>query len=335
MASVLSTNMASLAAQHNLANAQTNATTSIQRLSSGLRINSGKDDAAGLGISQNLASQITGANVAAKNANDAISMVQTAEGGMQEVSGMLQRMRELATQGNNDSLGTTQRGYIGTEIVALRDEINKVAGRTTFNGKTLLDGSVANNTGGIGGGRANTDNAGNSRGQVVFQTGISENDTMDVSSALVNISIDSGGANTDGTVANVTASVANGGDAAGAASSVGKIMTDLGTAIDRVAAGGTLTSTDFGQLATATDNAIGAVSTVRSNLGAMQNRLDHNIANLQSQSENLTAAKSRITDTDYATETAQMSKNQIMQQAATAMLSQANQMPNVVMSLLK
>jgi flagellin len=334
MASVLSTNMASLAAQHNLANAQTNATTSIQRLSSGLRINSAKDDAAGLGISQNLTSQITGANVAAKNANDAISMVQTAEGGMQEVSGMLQRMRELATQGNNDSLSTTQRGYIGTEVVALRDEINKVAGRTTFNGKTLLDGSVANNTGGTDAGKTNTDNAANARGQVVFQTGVSENDTMDVSSALVNISIDSGGANTDGTVANVTTTVA-GGDAAGAASSVGKIMTDLGTAIDRVAAGGTLTSTDFGQLATATDNAIGAVSTVRSNLGAMQNRLDHNITNLQSQSENLTAAKSRITDTDYATETAQMSKNQIMQQAATAMLSQANQMPNVVMSLLK
>ena len=143
MASVISTNNASLVAQRNLASSQTNLTTSVQRLSSGMRINSAMDDAAGLGISQQLQAQATGARVSARNANDAISMAQTAEGGLQEVSSMLQRMRELATQGNNDSLDTTQRGYIATEIDALRSEINQVVERTTFNGKTLLDGSVS------------------------------------------------------------------------------------------------------------------------------------------------------------------------------------------------
>jgi flagellin len=146
MASVINTNNASLIAQRNLTSSQTALTTSVQRLSSGLRINSAKDDAAGLGISQKLQSQITGANVAARNANDAISMVSTAEGGMQEVSSMLQRMRELATQGNNDSLDDTQRGYITSEVNALRDEINQVAIRTTFNGKTLLNGNIGATT---------------------------------------------------------------------------------------------------------------------------------------------------------------------------------------------
>ena len=313
MASVINTNNASLVAQRNLSTSQASLTTSVQRLSSGLRINSSKDDAAGLGISEKLQSQITSTNVAAKNANDAISMVQTAEGGLQEVSSMLQRMRELATQGNNDSLSTVQMGYIGTEVNSLRDEINKIATRTTFNGKTLLDGTQS------------------AAGAVMFQTGTSATDTVDISTLMVNTRILA--ANTDATLTPQTDTAA--------ASTYGQLMVALDTAITSAAgasvttAATTASSANYGALGTAVDDAIGAVATVRSNLGATQNRLEHNIANLQSQSENLTASRSRITDTDYAKETAALTKNQIMQQAATAMLSQANQMPNVVLSLLK
>jgi len=317
MPSVINTNNASLVAQRNLSNSQTALTTSVQRLSSGLRINSAKDDAAGLGITQKLQAQITGATVGMRNANDAISMVQTAEGGMQEVSTMLQRMRELATQGNNDSLSTTQMGFIGTEVNALRDEINKVALRTTFNGKSLLDGSQAT---------AET---------VMFQTGTSAVDTSDISSLLLDVNLYA----TGGAATNTAATTSM--DDAGAAATVGTLFNSLSSAIDTASGTGTAfaaaapLSASYGLLVTAVDGAINAVASVRSNMGAMQNRLDHNIANLASQAENLTSSMSRIRDTDYSVETAQLTKNQVMQQAATAMLAQANQMPNVVLSLLK
>ncbi len=304
MASVINTNNASLVAQRNLSNSQNHLTTSVQRLSSGLRINSAKDDAAGLGISENLQAQITGANVGVRNANDAISMVQTAEGGLQEVSSMLQRMRELATQGNNDSLSTTQMGYIGAEIDSLRSEINKVAARTTFNGKTLLNG----------------DNA--TAGTVMFQTGTAATDTVDISTKLIDIQVTSSGDGVTGTNTGMAALGA-------------QIDLTVGTSASGVLTLTSQTSANYGTLATAVDTAISSIARARSDLGAVQNRLDHNIANLQSQAENLTASKSRITDADYAAETANLTKNQIMQQAATAMLSQANQMPNVVLSLLK
>jgi len=317
MPSVINTNNASLVAQRNLSNSQAALTTSVQRLSSGLRINSAKDDAAGLGITQKLQAQITGATVGMRNANDAISMVQTAEGGMQEVSTMLQRMRELATQGNNDSLSTTQMGFIGTEVNALRDEINKVALRTTFNGKSLLDGSQAT---------AET---------VMFQTGTSAVDTSDISSLLLDVNLYA----TGGAATNTAATTSMADDAT--AATVGTLFNSLSSAIDTASGTGTAfaaaapLSASYGLLVTAVDGAINAVASVRSNMGAMQNRLDHNIANLASQAENLTSSMSRIRDTDYSVETAQLTKNQVMQQAATAMLAQANQMPNVVLSLLK
>jgi flagellin len=317
MPSVINTNNASLVAQRNLSNSQTALTTSVQRLSSGLRINSAKDDAAGLGITQKLQAQITGATVGMRNANDAISMVQTAEGGMQEVSTMLQRMRELATQGNNDSLSTTQMGFIGTEVNALRDEINKVALRTTFNGKSLLDGSQAT---------AET---------VMFQTGTSAVDTSDISSLLLDVNLYA----TGGAATNTAATTSMADDAT--AATVGTLFNSLSSAIDVASGTGTAfaaaapLSASYGLLVTAVDGAINAVASVRSNMGAMQNRLDHNIANLASQAENLTSSMSRIRDTDYSVETAQLTKNQVMQQAATAMLAQANQMPNVVLSLMK
>ncbi|MDH4391855.1 MAG: flagellin [Aquabacterium sp.] len=304
MASVINTNNASLVAQRNLSNSQSDLTTSVQRLSSGLRINSAKDDAAGLGISEKLQSQITSANIGARNASDAISMVQTAEGGLQEVSSMLQRMRELATQGNNDSLSTTQMGYIGAEIDSLRSEINKVAARTTFNGKTLLNGANA------------------TAGTVMFQTGTAATDTVDISTKLIDVQVTSTGDSVTGTNT-------------GMAALGTQIDLTVGSSVAGVLTATPQTSTKYGTLATAIDTAITSVATARSDLGAMQNRLEANIGNLQSQAENLTASKSRITDADYAAETANLTKNQIMQQAATAMLSQANQMPNVVLSLLK
>ena len=321
MPSVINTNNASLVAQRNLSNSQASLTTSVQRLSSGLRINSAKDDAAGLGITQKLQAQISGSTVSARNANDAISMVQTAEGGIQEVSSMLQRMRELAVQGNNDSLSTTQMTFIGTEVNALRDEINKISLRTTFNGKTLLNGANA------------------TAGTIMFQTGTAATDTADISTLMVDVTLATATGATF-TAANTAATTSS--DSTGAAFTVGALMTTLTNAIDTAAGTGTAfvtaatpSSASYGLLVTAIDGGINAISTVRSNMGAMQNRLEHNIANLAAQSENLTASQSRIRDTDYSIETAQLTKNQVMQQAATAMLAQANQMPNVVLSLLK
>jgi flagellin len=450
MSSVINTNTASLVAQRNLSTSQTNLTQSVERLSSGLRINSAKDDAAGLGISQKLQSQITGANVSARNASDAISMVSTAEGGMQEVSNMLQRMRELATQGNNDSLNDDQRGYITTELNALRSEINQVGTRTTFNGKSLLNGSISGvpgtaqvGTAQVGtaqvGTAASSDFAAATVGQVKstssFVSVAAETLTVTVNGnalgavplsgtsaaqAVLDLNADSGfnavalateGTGTDAGKLIITSlaagtagaiSVVNSGSATfdsptGGTAQVGTAATsdfvaassdfaaassdfaaaiaavagtglqfqvgttsaddttsigslfenvkidslangsnfgDLNTALDALTTGGA-TSAEMGTLTDAIDTAIGTVAGYRSSLGAMSNRLDSNIANLQVQSENLSASMSRITDTDYAAETAQLSKNQVMQQAATAMLAQANQMPSAVLSLLQ
>jgi len=324
MPSVINTNNASLVAQRNLSNSQSALTTSIQRLSSGLRINSSKDDAAGLGISQVLQAQISGGTIAARNANDAISMVQTAEGGIQEVSTMLQRMRELAVQGNNDALSSTQMSFIGTEVNALRDEINKISLRTTFNGKILLNGQKFTAT----------------DVSVLFQTGTASTDTVDISNLMVNVTLTTAGS-AIASFAAVNACTVTSSNSAGESTSVGTLMTELTTAID-TAAGTTgwvsetlQTSINYGLLVTAIDGGINGIATVRSNMGATQNQLEHNIANLDSQVENLTASMSRIRDTDYSVETAKLTKNQVMQQAATAMLAQANQMPNVVLSLLK
>jgi len=320
MPSVINTNSASLVAQRNLSNSQAMLTSSVQRLSSGLRINSAKDDAAGLGITQVLQAQISGATVGVRNANDAISMVQTAEGGIQEVSTMLQRMRELAVQGNNDALSSTQMTFIGTEICSLRDEINKISIRTTFNGKMLLNGEQSD------------------AGKLLFQTGTAAIDTADISSLMVDVTL---ACLTEANTTLNTSSVSSS-DSAGLKTALGSLMNTLSSAIDTAAGSSTAnvsetahTSASFGLLVTAIDGGINAISTVRSNMGAMQNQLEHNIANLESQAENLTASMSRIKDTDYSVETAQLTRHQVMQQAATAMLAQANQMPNVVLSLLK
>ena len=275
MSSVINTNMASLVAQRNLSGSQGALATSVERLSSGLRINRAKDDAAGLGIAAKLQAQVKGIDQSIRNAGDAISVVQTAEGALDQVATMLQRMKEIATQGNNDALSTTQRLALMTEANALSSEITATQSRTTFNGATLL----------------------NSTATLSFQTGNSTADTTTV---------------------------------------------DLSTCqVSSLTAGSTLTAVasyavaNFTALSDAVDTDITTVGTMRSVLGATQNRLDNAIGNLQTSSSNLAESRSRIMDTDYAAETAQLTKNQIHQQAATAMLAQANQMPNAVLSLLK
>ena len=280
MASSINTNMASLVAQKNLSRSQDTLTTSVTRLSSGLRINSAKDDAAGLGISQVLQSQIKGVNQSMRNANDAISMAQTAEGSLNQVSEMMQRVKELATQGNNASLSQDQLNSIGSEVKSLLNEVSSIKSRTTFNGVSVLD---------------TTDKA--------FQTGNAITDTTTV--GLAAIDLDTIGAGTAAILA--------------------------GTTMDT----GNASAANFAALTTAVESDIKLVATARGSMGEIQNRLDNAISNLQSQSENLSAARSRITDTDYAAETANLTKGQIMQQAGSAMLAQANQMPNVILSLLK
>jgi len=214
-------------------------------------------------------------------------------------------------------LSTVQMSFIGTEVNALRDEINKVALRTTFNGKMLLNGEQS------------------TTGKLMFQTGTAAADTADISSIMVDISL----FNTAAAASNLATVTSMADD--GTSASVGTLFNSLSSAIDTASGTSTdyvaadPTSTNYGLLVTAVDGVINGVSTVRSNMGAMQNRLEHNIANLGAQAENLTESMSRIRDTDYSWETSQLTKHQVMQQAATAMLAQANQMPNVVLSLLK
>ena len=334
MASVLNMNMASLVAQRNLGAAQSGLTTAVERLSSGLRINRSKDDAAGLAISETLTAQVRSIKIAARNANDAISTVQAAEGALQEVSSMLQRMKELSTQGNNGALGPTEKGFLTDEIKQLRDEINGVALRTTFNGNSLV---------------------GSDSHALSFQTGASAGDAITIA-AFSDISIDDGSTYTGGTshantsanlsrfVANVTGSTTVPlGTVAGATNSTSafsQLATAISAAANPVTGNGVVADNNvlvknFADLSIALDSAINEISARRASFGALQSRLDHNITNLQTQSENMDAARSRIQDTDYASETANLTRGQILQQAATAMLSQANQMPNVILSLLK
>ncbi len=276
MASVINTNMASLVAQRNLSGSQGALATSVERLSSGMRINRAKDDAAGLGIAAKLQAQVKGIDQSIRNAGDAISVVQTAEGALDQVATMLQRMKEIATQGNNGALTTTQLSALGTEATALMSEITATQSRTTFNGISLL----------------------NSTSTLTFQTGNAATDTTTVDLSAVQLT---------GTNSMTT--------------------TSTQTNVSTNAAFITLTGT--------VDADITTIATMRSALGATQNRLDNAIGNLQTSSSNLSESRSRIMDTDYAAETAMLTKNQIHQQAATAMLAQANQMPNSILSLLK
>jgi flagellin len=384
MAAIINTNVASLNAQRNLSSSQGTLNTSLQRLSSGLRINSAKDDAAGLAISERFTAQIRGLDVAARNANDGISLAQTAEGALGEVTNNLQRVRELAVQSANASNSATDRAALQTEAAQLLSEVDRVAGQTKFNGVALIDGSFTS---------------------AVFQVGANAGETITVSS-LVDANTAALGSVTAATgqgsaVTSITglgavgagALVINGTDvgagigAAGtAAQRVGQVVdainnsstttgvnaaydvatnkivlsseadivatgTDDGsltsfdvTATDGDATAATttgLTSLDLSSYAGASlaikqiDSALGQVNSARATLGAIQNRFSSVVSNIASTSENLSASRSRIQDADFAKETAALTRGQILQQAGTAILSQANSAPQNVLSLLR
>ena len=288
MAAVLGTNMASVWASKNLQNAQADMAGSVERLSSGLRINRARDDAAGLGIANSLTQQINSSNQGVRNLNDGISMVQTAEGALASASEMAQRIMTLATQGANSNVTSDQLKVIGNEMSALWTSIGKIESRTKFSGVSLLNNSTA----------------------VTIQASGVSTDTISITTAaLQNIYIGS-----------VTGNTA---------------VSDMYTAVVTNAAGGTPTTTHMTAVMVKVAAYITYLDTQRSTLGAIQNQMEYAVNNVNELSANLTAARSRIVDTDYASETASLTKGQILQQAATAMLAQANQMPNVILSLLK
>jgi len=286
----INTNTSSLNAQRNLMNTTKSLDTSYTRLASGLRINSAKDDAAGLQISNRLTSQINGLDQGNRNANDGISLAQTAEGAMDEVTGMLQRMRTLAQQSANGSNSDKDREALQKEVDQLGSEINRISKDTTFAGTKLLDGSYGG----------------------TFQVGADANQTIGFSLSQAGGFSISGiaAAATDATVASVFVS----------GSTAGGISISSQSKAQAVLA--------------AADAMLGVVDGKRAELGAVQNRLDSTIRNQSNISENVSAARSRIRDADFATETANMTKQNILQQAASSILAQANQRPQSALSLL-
>ncbi|MEN5206712.1 flagellin [Stenotrophomonas terrae] len=395
MAQVINTNIMSLNAQRNLNTSGSSLATSIQRLSSGLRINSAKDDAAGLAISERFTTQIRGLDVATRNANDGISLAQTAEGAMVEIGNNLQRIRELAVQSSNATNSSTDREALNSEVNQLLKEIDRVSNQTSFNGTKLLDGSFSG---------------------ALFQVGADSGQTIGINS-IVDSNIDALGRAGFAATSTSTAALASG--AATAAGSIGgmsvngiaietvkvavgdtgadvskKVAAAINEKMDQsgvyasldstgklsmtsVKAGKDFTFTDATQTAATglaysgtgiaagtvaanagagtkflkdldissvagsqqaleiVDKALTSVNSSRADMGAIQNRFSSTISNLSTTSENLSASRSRIRDADYAKETAELTRNQILQQAGTAMLSQANSSTQNVMSLLR
>ncbi|MDZ7594513.1 MAG: flagellin [Thiobacillus sp.] len=423
MAAVINTNIASLNTQRNLGTSQSQLNTSIQRLSSGLRVNSAKDDAAGLAISERMTSQIRGLNVAARNANDGISLAQTAEGALGKVGDMLQRVRELAVQSANASNSDADRTALNDEATQLKAEINRVATQTEFNGLKLLDGSFTNaafqvganqgqtidvtsianaqisalgswtsiastanvttitpavdavdavdavagsyTTGDITGFDFSSTNAGFSVdghavslttdladldgvvGEIQSQLNAAATGAYTVAASGNGISITSNvaGATTPVAVANADGEFAGGTVVAGADAQAAQAAIPESTTTAAVTTPGGA-ETGFAGLDISTvagannamlamDAAINAVNSARGTLGAVQSRFENAIGNIQVTAENLQGARSRIIDADFASETAALTRGQILQQAGTAMLAQANSLPNNVLSLLR
>ena len=276
MASMINTNLASLNTQRNLSSSQSSLHTAVQRLSSGLRVNSAKDDAAGLAIAERMGAQVKGMNVAIRNANDAVSLAQTAEGALSKVSDMLQRMRELAVQSANATNSASDRINLDAEYDQLGAEVTRTLAGTTFNGNTML---------------------GVNAGTLTFQVGAgtTSNDTIAITTTRL----------------------------------------DNNASITAVSTGSITTAALATASMIALDTAIDLITTERATYGAAQNRFESAINVLQVSAENNAAARSRIMDADYAAETAALARAQILQQAGTAMLAQANQLPNSVLSLLQ
>ena len=267
MSQTINTNVNSLNAQRNLSQSQGSLATSMQRLSSGLRVNSAKDDAAGLAIADRMNAQVRGINVAIRNANDGISLAQTAEGALATVTDVLQRMRELAVQAQNGSNGTTDRANLDTEYQQLSAEITRIATQTKFNGTAIVGASA---------------------GAQTFQIGANNGDTLTITTSTVT-----------------------------------------------TVAGGLTTAALASTAVAALDTALDTITSSRATYGAMINRFQFAITNLQVTGENQNAARGRIMDADFASETANLARSQILQQAGTAMVAQANQLPQQVLQLLK
>lgn len=391
MALTVNTNVSSLNAQRNLSRSGQGLATSMERLASGMRINSAKDDAAGLQISNRLTSQVNGLAVAQRNANDGISMAQTAEGAMQESTNILQRMRELALQSANGSNSADDRDSLQKEVKALQTELTRIADTTSFGGQKLLDGnfgtksfqvgSNANETiemtlksmkasdlGVVSGKNATiagfdatnigaadetitfavTDADGTKSVSFDVAAGAGTDDMIDaindnVGSLGVRAVSNGAGSITFSTTNEVTAftagsSVATDGSFAAIATPGAATLGAADSATGGTAVGSIDISGADGAGAQAAlesiDAAIKQIDDQRADLGALQNRFGHTISNLANIQENVSASRSRIQDTDFATETAQMTKNQILQQAGTSILSQANQLPQAALSLI-
>ncbi len=278
---VISTNVNALYSQNAMKTNARAMSASMEQLSTGNRVNSAKDDAAGHAIGQNMTAQVRGLNMAIRNVNDGVNLLQTADGAMAEQANMLQRMRELAVQSSSGTYSDTQRGYLNTEFSALSSQIDKIGSETTWNGYTLLTGTTGGTT----------------AGTFSFQTGQTSGQTISVA--------------------------------------IGS-MTVSGLAISATTAGvGIATATTAMTTIAAIDTAINTLNSQRATLGAKINQLTYAGDNLSNISGNIQASRSTIMDTDYATASTQLSKTQIIQQAATAMLAQANQQPQSVLSLLK
>jgi flagellin len=382
----INTNVMSMTAQRNLGTTSSSLATSMQRLSSGLRVNSAKDDAAGLAISERMNAQVRGLNVASRNANDGISLAQTAEGALGKVGDMLQRMRELAVQSANASNNASDRTALNAEVTQLRQEIDRVAKTTSFNGTKLLDGSFANATFQVGANAgegiaidsivsANSASLGNTSLNVVAGT--------QTTTVGANAAVAAGTLTVKGVALGPISAAASAGErslqvvdainakssdtgvfaratyTAGAVtgwevfsdSSVAMVAGDFvgftaaatgaSPAGPGVAAASQLDDinvTSFGDAQRALkviDTAINAVNSSRADLGALQSRFENAVANIQITGENISAARGRIVDADFAKETSNLSRAQILQQAGTAMVAQANQAQQGVLSLLR
>jgi flagellin len=276
MAQTINTNIASMNSARNLSAAQGSLATSMQRLSSGLRVNSAKDDAAGIAIATRMDAQVRGMNVGIRNANDAISLAQTAEGAIGKVTDMMQRMRELAVQSANATNSSDDRDNLDAEFQELALQVTATIERTKFNGQAVVGTDAATFT---------------------FQVGAYTDDTIDVITTDLTV---------DATITAVTGGAISGTDNAGSLAA----MDDI-------------------------DTALNTLNTERAKFGAAQNRMEAAIATLQVSAENTASARARIMDADFAAETANLSRSQILQQAGSAMLAQANQMPQQVLQLLK
>ena len=286
---VVNTNISASIAQAALARNERELTAAMEQLSTGKKINSASDNAAGLAITTRMSSQIRGLDQAVRNAYDAVSMVQTAEGALDEITAMLQRMRELAIQSGTGTTDAVDRTYLNQEYVALRGEIDRIADNTEWNGRLILNGNAGASAGG-------------GLSAVTFQVGAGEAQTIAVNFGNFT--------NTDGSMSTLASTRLSAPSIASAVSVASNAITSL-------------------------DTAMTAVSNQRASFGAVNNRLIHAVDNLTNISTNAAQTRSRIMDTDYAAATSELARTQIIQQAGTAMLAQANQLPGSVLQLLQ